>query len=395
MAKNNRAKPEKTISGILSILLAVCLFLIALMTSVEAASFNETFYRREYKELDTADSVGTSEQDLMSVTRELLSYLKGGRPNLDGIYITTADGNVREFFNDREKAHMIDVQKLFAGGYTLRTVLIIISAGLIAAILLISRRKALYRIADGIFRTGIVLLVLFGAVLIYAAVDFNGMFTAFHKTFFSNDLWLLNPATDLLIRLVPLQFFTDVAVRIALYFGAAFALLMTLAAIVRYESAYAPWKKVPKRRILSGLRPASYAIPAVPASVANDGTVVEVISDGGSTARQEAVPDNHIKAAPEAAPAQEPIVVPEAAPAQEPIVVPEAPVQEPIVVPEAPIQEPIVVPEAAPAEEIGSADIQGTETNEFARAFEDAISDIGGHTAAMSDDGAPNGKEGE
>ena len=32
----------------------------------------------------------------------------------------TVNGEKQEFFNDREKAHMVDVQNLFLGGLTLR-----------------------------------------------------------------------------------------------------------------------------------------------------------------------------------------------------------------------------------------------------------------------------------
>ena len=41
----------------------------------------------------------------------------------------------------------------------------------------------------------------------------------FHHIFFTNDLWILDPATDMLINIVPEGFFMDTAARIALLFG--------------------------------------------------------------------------------------------------------------------------------------------------------------------------------
>ena len=41
----------------------------------------------------------------------------------------------------------------------------------------------------------------------------------FHKIFFDNDLWILDPATDLLINIVPEPFFMDTAARIGVTFG--------------------------------------------------------------------------------------------------------------------------------------------------------------------------------
>ena len=47
-----------------------------------------------------------------------------------------------------------------------------------------------------------------------AATDFSDLFIQFHLLSFSNDLWLLDPRTDNLIRLFPQEFFLDAAMRI-------------------------------------------------------------------------------------------------------------------------------------------------------------------------------------
>ena len=51
------------------------------------------------------------------------------------------------------------------------------------------------------------------------ATDFNKYFIIFHHIFFNNDLWMLNPDTDLLINIVPEPFFMDTAARIAATYG--------------------------------------------------------------------------------------------------------------------------------------------------------------------------------
>ena len=45
-------------------------------------------------------------------------------------------------------------------------------------------------------------------------VDFNTAFTVFHEIFFTNDLWLFDPAEDYMIRMLPEGFFYDMALRI-------------------------------------------------------------------------------------------------------------------------------------------------------------------------------------
>jgi len=60
------------------------------------------------------------------------------------------------------------------------------------------------------------------ALGLYAALDFNSFWTSFHLLFFSNNLWLLDPSTDILIMMVPGEFFFDLVIRIILLFASAF-----------------------------------------------------------------------------------------------------------------------------------------------------------------------------
>ena len=51
-------------------------------------------------------------------------------------------------------------------------------------------------------------------LFILIQIDFNKYFTHFHEIFFNNDLWLLNPETDVLIQMLPLEFFTNISVAV-------------------------------------------------------------------------------------------------------------------------------------------------------------------------------------
>ena len=54
---------------------------------------------------------------------------------------------------------------------------------------------------------------------IWAAVDFDGLFVTFHRVAFPQGGWLLDPRTDLLIRLMPVSFFIRLGVTGLLRFG--------------------------------------------------------------------------------------------------------------------------------------------------------------------------------
>ena len=60
-------------------------------------------------------------------------------------------------------------------------------------------------------RTLLLILAAVTVVVVLAVADFDGMFRLFHQVAFTNDLWLLDPRTDMLIRLMPLEFFISYA----------------------------------------------------------------------------------------------------------------------------------------------------------------------------------------
>jgi integral membrane protein (TIGR01906 family) len=102
-----------------------------------------------------------------------------------------------------------------------------------AGILMPKRRKGIARGAIiGLMSAGVVGL----ALLVWGLIDFDGLFTAFHRIAFTNDGWLLDPRTDLLIRLMPTELFVRLAVRILIWaVTAAFAAVVAAKIILRRE----------------------------------------------------------------------------------------------------------------------------------------------------------------
>ena len=73
-------------------------------------------------------------------------------------------------------------------------------------------------------QVSLVFTLFVGTILMIAVIDFTWFWTNFHNVFFSNDLWLLNPKTDILIMMVPEQFFFDLTFRIIIGFLSVFIL---------------------------------------------------------------------------------------------------------------------------------------------------------------------------
>ena len=174
-------------------------------------------------------------EDVMHVTEEMMGYLRGNRADL--VVNTIVDGEEREFFNDREKAHMVDVKNLFIGGLWIRRIAFLVFVLSIA--FLIRSKTDWKKILPKSFLIGLGVFIgiTAGAGLLFMS-DFNKYFFWFHEIFFSNDLWLLNPETDLLIRMLPEGFFLDMVARIGIIFLSLLSggVIISIIALYRFKN---------------------------------------------------------------------------------------------------------------------------------------------------------------
>ena len=212
----------KKLHHVLAVAAMLLLVVALLITSFQLAIYGDPgygFYEREYEKYHVAESLDM-EMDLI-----------GKRPELS--VITDVDGQTQDFFNEQDRLHMADVKNLFLGGLTLRWVLLAAAAVLIALLVLLKgdwRRiiPRAYFIALGIFLAATVLLgVLF-------ASDFTKYFTIFHEIFFTNDLWIFDPATDYMIRMLPEGFFYDMVMRIGGFFLGFLAAFLAIFLVWRH-----------------------------------------------------------------------------------------------------------------------------------------------------------------
>ncbi len=148
-------------------------------------------------------------------------------PSLTGTELSLREE--KEVFNDKEKDHMVDVKLLFVLGKQLRLYAAVAILAIFALLLILKRRRGLRMLCNSILLAILIFLGLAAAATLYFTIDFNGAFTLFHLLFFTNDLWILNPATDVLINIVPLEFFMACAQRIVTFFGIALLALMVIA----------------------------------------------------------------------------------------------------------------------------------------------------------------------
>ena len=211
-------KQKNLLAWAAGILCTFCLMIIFLITSVESVVYwTPGYFEREYTMYNVPETVSMEMDDLLYVTDEMMMYLRGdGRDDLN--ISVPVDGHTRPFFNEREMAHMEDVRNLFIGALHLRTACI--AAAFLCLALMFLVKADVKRILPRAVCTGTgIFMVLTAGLALLISTDFTKYFIIFHKIFFDNDLWILDPATDLLINIVPEPFFADTAARIAFTFS--------------------------------------------------------------------------------------------------------------------------------------------------------------------------------
>ena len=165
----------------------IALPLVLLLFSLHAAMFNEQFYHEQFEKNKAYEKYG--KDTVNEVNTQILQFYKHNTPLIS------------DFFNDKERSHLADVRNL----YIFSKVVLYLSL----VIFLISLSRVKEKTYRAKILTGGALLtlsiVLF--VALFATTNFTSSFTAFHKLVFTNENWMLNPATDNIILLFPESFF--------------------------------------------------------------------------------------------------------------------------------------------------------------------------------------------
>ena len=198
-----------------------CLFL-----TLRVLIHDEAYFRRGYERLDMLSRIGISDEDCTRALMRMIDYMEG---RADAIQLAVTENGARvDMFNQQEIDHMVDVRALYQAWR------VVMRCGLAALALLLgllclkpSRAAALWSLGRAWMALGALALIL-GAWVLW---DFNSFWTGFHRLFFDNDLWLMDPAVCRMIRICPIELFYGIVVRLGAAFLTAFGLLPALCAI--------------------------------------------------------------------------------------------------------------------------------------------------------------------
>lgn len=205
-------------------LLGLLTIIVILVTVIDVTCFDKSFYNSQFAKLDVASEMGVSSTDLTTITDVLLDYTQGKRSDM--IVKVNVSGSVQEVFNTREKDHMVDVRALYLNAVMFRNIAAVVVIAMSALFAFLYRKQTIRILVRGFQQASVLFGILLAFILIYCLVDFNAFWIFFHQIFFRNDLWQLNPNTDLLILMVPEPFFNALVMRIMIRFIAVFGLVL-------------------------------------------------------------------------------------------------------------------------------------------------------------------------
>ena len=236
---------KKRIRFVADLLWWLCFALYFISSAVLEIGTNETLYCELQTRAGLPESAGISAEALEKLDVHLASCLRGREDwNVEwlnpegGPLRVVVDGVEQDAFNAREIQHMEDCQHLFDLLRTLRLSLAVAAALLVLLSLILEWREKPARAGSiaPMWIASLILIVPLAIFGIWAAVDFNSAFNFFHRILFTNDLWLLNPETDLLIRICPSGMFESMGLRIGLRAGVILLGVPLLLTILKWIS---------------------------------------------------------------------------------------------------------------------------------------------------------------
>lgn len=219
-----------------AIILSVIIFpIIILLSAMFGTVFAKPLYEKQFEAngvyADFAEEY--SESYINQVNKELLFYLLPG--SKDKII-------QNDFFNEKEKTHLQEVK-----GLLLKFLFVLVTASLLLSVFI----KKIFMVTDdktGERKQALINITLYGSIVTIGVAGFFALlstkfeyiFLRFHEIFFKSNTWLLDPATDNLIRLFPERFFQFMFGRII---AAAIVISAVIIILVIYDKSRGKTKK--------------------------------------------------------------------------------------------------------------------------------------------------------
>lgn len=237
-------KPHPRVTALLVALAVLLAALGALCGAVVRVATDESFYLDDSRRavavyLGREPGPELTEEDEAAVTRYVRLTREEQRHAASllaaDMRVQYADFGDLDLLNERERQHLCDVRDLVWHARRLSGALVALAAAFAVAAAWTCaghKRRARPALLGALCGAGALTLLALALLLAMRFGGFAGLFVGMHRLLFTNDLWLMDPSTDLLIRMMPQPLFEAALSRVlAEALGALAVILAMLAAL--------------------------------------------------------------------------------------------------------------------------------------------------------------------
>ncbi len=214
---------KKIISSIAFALMVASFIIIIPGFSFRLAAFDEKFYKKEFNKYGVYEKLDG--YDIEAINKDVLGYLRKENHNIIA----------GDFFNAREKEHLLDVRILASKAllaYHISLFLFFVLIFILAAMPSFDFNKLLNSIAKVIL-IGSLSTMFFALVLFFASfAGFENFFQKFHEIFFMPGTFLFNPNLEKIVVLYPQNLFFDLLARFIVFVVLSSAIAAALSASI-------------------------------------------------------------------------------------------------------------------------------------------------------------------
>jgi len=243
-------KHKKLFVNIISILMVLLLPLILYGFNSNSVAFDGDLYKKEFLKYNVYDNL--KDYDIELINNDVLDYLLNEK---------SSNPIENDFFNEREKTHLLDVknliQKVLAIYYYSMILFLLLFVVLI--LLLNFNFMAIFKKTLLILFIGSILTLLDAAAFfLLSNLNFDFTFDLFHKTFFNPGTFTFNPEFENIVVLYPEILFFDFLIKIIfktilsstiiLFFSIAFLFIFFKSNFLKFFQKFST-RKAKKRKV--------------------------------------------------------------------------------------------------------------------------------------------------
>jgi integral membrane protein (TIGR01906 family) len=214
--------------GLVSVAFVLLLPMLIIGTSVRTVFSDRNFMLQGFRDNQVGDTTGLDDAQLQRIADAFIAYFQAPPGQLQ--MQVTAFGQSRPLFNEREVAHMQDVQALVQFFFRMQ---------LVAAAVVVVRLVLGFTLDRSGMPIGREMLLSVGLMLIaialvgaLALMNFDAFWTLFHQIAFRNGDWQFDPDRDYLIMLFPEPFWFAGTIRFVTLIAAQTALVALIGALL-------------------------------------------------------------------------------------------------------------------------------------------------------------------